>query len=161
MDTNNHCLAGTITVIRPDVDLVVNNVAVTNEAYSGQNLTVAWTVQNLGNSPASPSSWSDSVYLSRDPQLGTNAILLGTAARSGGLGPLGSYTVTNQFPLPWDVEGDYYVIVRADSAGQVPESSENNNDSASPSPCYIFLSPTPTCWSPPSTSRPKPSAASP
>lgn len=142
-DANNACPAGTIDVIRPDVDFVVTSVSVTNEAHSGQNLTVVWKVQNQGNSSANPTAWSDAIYLSRDVLLGTNAVLLGTAARSGGLGPQAAYTVTNEFALPWDAQGDYYVIVRADAGSQVPESLEDNNDAGSTSPCYVHLSPTP------------------
>ncbi len=141
--TNNYRRAGQITVIRPDVDLVATGIAVTNEAYSGQNLLVSWTVRNLGNSPANPSSWSDYIYLSREPQLSTNSILIGTNVHSGGLSASAAYTVTNALSLPWEAQGDYYLIVSADGIGQVPESREDNNDSAGVFPLYIYLSPTP------------------
>ncbi|MCI0535655.1 MAG: hypothetical protein L0Z50_10555 [Verrucomicrobiales bacterium] len=143
-DTNNVCLAGQIAIIRPDVDLVVSEVIAPTEGYSGHGLSVAWSVHNTGNSLAGVSGWDDYVYFSRSPEVTVNAIVLGTLHRSSFLAAGSSYRVTNSFALPPDVEGgDFFVIVRADGANQVVEALEENNDSATGKPSYIYLSPTP------------------
>src|SRR5205807_234952 len=81
----------TFTVALPD--LVVGGVSLSATSASfGDTLTVSWKVVNTGAAPAQ-GPWTDNVYLSPSPALGTDAILLGSAptASTGPLAPLASY----------------------------------------------------------------------
>src|SRR5262249_28875480 len=64
-----------LTVGHPD--LVADSVTVSpTPGVFGQNVTVGWTVRNLG--AAAFASWSDSVYLSSDATISGDDRLLGT-----------------------------------------------------------------------------------
>lgn len=72
-----------------------------------------------------PGDWFDSLYLSNDAFLDAEDSLIGRVEHTGGLDGLASYTTTATFPLPGTVEGDYRVIVVADSRGQAIQYTHN------------------------------------
>jgi RHS repeat-associated protein len=121
-------LVGAIT----PADLAVNAITPPSQGTTGQNITVNYTVKNLSIGPiAAATSWTDSVYVSTSPTLNTSAVLLGRVPQSGPVAGLGSYTGTLTKPLPGVVDGNYYVIVVADSGLQVPDVNRANNTNAS------------------------------
>ncbi len=129
----------------PVPNLQVTSVSVPDSAWSGQSLSVEWTVTNAGAAEAnSTNGWWDSVYLSRDPYLDKQRdIALGSVLRQGALAAEGgTYTGRLDARLPVGITGPYYVLVMTDSTDRVFEREfENNNVTASAATVQINLTP--------------------
>src|SRR5262249_23726179 len=119
---NDMALSAPFTVtLAPLPDLTVSNVQSPPSAFSGQPMTVSWTVTNQGQGiaigqalqtgPGAPSSpivptlpansyWTDEVFMSPDPTLDSNAVSLGTFTHTGALDAAAGYTDTQQVTLP-------------------------------------------------------------
>ena len=64
--------------LTPPPDLQVTSVLNPQEAFSGQEIAVSWTVQNSGGGVTEETSWYDDIYLSQDADLDvSNATRLG------------------------------------------------------------------------------------
>ncbi len=117
----------------------------TDHVYSGQSFTVTYTVTNegAGATLARQTSWTDAVYLSRDPILDPADTYLGFFQHSGALAAGAGYTNTLTFQTPTGLLGPWYVIVitdplvGADPRGSVYESNETNNATATTVPLII------------------------
>jgi RHS repeat-associated protein len=120
-------------------DLKVTSVsATTASVQTGQNLTVNYTVQNVGNA-TSATSWVDAVFLSADGKLDSSAILLGRVNQTGPVAANGTYSGTLTAALPFMLPGNYTVIVEADSQGLVPDSNRANNVLAATTPVQVTV----------------------
>ena len=107
-------------------DLSVDSVTVPISGIPGQSITVNWGVSSDGAIPA-VGNWQDAVYLSTDPFLDADDILLGTVAQSGPL-PIGNtYSGSLVATLPALLPGNYYALVRTDRRSQVPQSTRTND----------------------------------
>src|SRR5207249_4420234 len=96
-------------------------------ATSGTTVAVEWLVTNQG-SAATLGAWTDRVYLSTDTTFDPSDRLLGERSQTGPLAASDSYAAHLDVPLPLDVSGHQYLLVRTDAAGQVTEpGGENNN----------------------------------
>jgi hypothetical protein len=109
-------------------DLATTNVTGPASAYSGQKITVNWSVTNTGTGSTctrlgSPvSSWSDRVVLSPDTVYGNaNDVLLTNVTHTGALNAGGGYAGTATVQLPTNLLGNFFVFVIANAAGQVYE----------------------------------------
>jgi hypothetical protein len=164
--TNDMTLGASFPVtLAPLPDLAVAPVQTPLEAFSGQPLTVSWSVTNNGagmaigqslvsasSAPAGPvaptlpasSTWTDEVFLSPDASLDSKAISLGTFPFAGALQPGAGYTQAQQVTLPVGVSGSYYFIVETDINGQVFESGSSAHEvNATPSAVTVNLTPPP------------------
>ncbi len=132
--------------LTPVPDLTVSNVQAPVTNLSGQPTVspVKWTVTNTGPGTTNVSSWTDAVYLSPDPTLGSDATVLGTFVHNGVLGPGESYSNSEVVNLPVGVSGSYYFIVKTDLNGQVFETGSTANETAStPQPETVDATPPP------------------
>ena len=121
----------TLTTLAGESDLAMNAVnIVTATAKPGQNVTIGYTVKNLGGIAAS-GDWDDAVYLSATPFIDASAVLLGTVHHTGGVAASGSYSQTLTAPLPPLLPRGYRAIVTADSRKVVPDTDRSNNTAAS------------------------------
>jgi autotransporter-associated beta strand protein len=128
--------------LTPPPDLQVASLTVPGAAYSGQPVTIQWTVQNLGAGDTAVGAWYDSVYLSKDQYLDPTAdIPLGSVQHSGVLNASGQYTANLTANIPANASGPYYVFVATDSTGLVFESNENNNSRYNPTAMLVSLPP--------------------
>lgn len=123
----NNTLSVGITVKAPDNDLQVTALDVPSTAYSGQQMTVSWTVQNSGSTRTAVAAWTDYVILSRDKVLDPTDRVIGWATHTGKLDAGASYTQHVNASNPPGLTGDYYVFVVTDWFNNVPETNENNN----------------------------------
>jgi hypothetical protein len=120
---------GTLNLQSPD--LKADSVTTLATANFGETIPIQWTVSNPEND-AALETWSDSIWLSRDPFLSDHDILLGTFPAMGH-SPLAAgdfYTQALSVSLPFtrDLSPDvYYVIGQADALAQQPELNESNN----------------------------------
>ncbi|MGV3505397.1 MAG: CARDB domain-containing protein [Adhaeribacter sp.] len=101
--------------------------------FSGQQLSLSWEVQNSGLGTTGNTAWSDAVYLSPDSVLNTLIDhYLGGVPNVSALGAGQSYGQSATFALPTDMIGKFYLIVQANSYGQVKEAEVTDNVSLKP-----------------------------
>lgn len=105
-------------------------------AVSG-TLTVEWTVANVGAVDV-VGLWTDAVYLSRDPHISPDDILLERRAYDGTLNPGAKYTQTLTAAAP-GTAGVYYVLVRANADKTPSEPAWANNFLAAPGVLAVGL----------------------
>ena len=105
----------------PPSNLSVTSITLPSPATakSGDPITVSWTVRDTSATNATPSSWSDAVYLGVGTTWDISDVYLGTGQHKGALQPGDSYTGSLTFNLPSVTPGAYHIIVRADIFNQV------------------------------------------
>jgi len=109
-------------------DLAAGTITFTpSQGTIGQNITINYTVNNLGTVPTTAGPWTDSVYLSAAATLTADAMLLGRVTHAGALAGLSSYAGALTAPLPGLLNGSYHVLVVVDSGLQVPDVNRANN----------------------------------
>ncbi len=130
--------------LRPPPDLQITSLTGPNNAFSGQTITVDWTVENKGSGATLEGSWRDRLYLSPDPLfIQANATLLATETRMGNLDPDSSYATSIAVNLPNGIFGTYHLYLFTDYYNDVYEhASESNNDARSDT-MNIVLTPPP------------------
>ncbi len=135
---NDNYKARAITILAPLPDLTVSSITAPKSAQGGNNVNISWTVSNIGNGPAQPTGWIDTVYLTNDPTnpLDQNAITmtLGSVTQNSVLNAGDSYNASLNVTLSPSAVGDYFVVYTdapqpGESAGQfwVNEISYTNN----------------------------------
>jgi hypothetical protein len=114
-DANNIKLHELYVEPLPFADLVVSEVTAPAQAFEGNEVTVRYTVTNLGSGPTDLGRWTEQVWLTRDknrPHPGQGDILLTTLQYEGGiLAREAGYDrqVTVQLPASL-VSGTYYIM---------------------------------------------------
>jgi len=127
-DNNLRTVALTIQVSA--VDLMVTTVDAPSTAFSGQEMTVSWTVLNNGSNPTIGSHWIDEVVLSLDQIDDPTDPVIGSKQHNGVLNGQTSYNDSLSVFVPQGFTGQYYVFVRTDRRNEVAESNENNNSAS-------------------------------
>jgi CARDB/PKD-like domain len=148
----------------PLPDLVVQNVQAPATAFSGQSISINWTVKNAGPGKTNTSqSWTDAVFMSFDtipnftnPNLNPNLwsfldfpvrpLLIGTRSNVTALDSGQQYTNSINFTLPLNYSRPLYayVITNYQSGSSAPVQVTRINDTArAPLPIEVTLSPTP------------------
>lgn len=119
---NNMAVSAVVTfTATPSADLMAVSVAGPGSADDGQPIEVTWTVRNVGSAGASP-PWLDRLWLSPTPVFdqGT-ARALDDIQRSTGVGPGQDYARTETVTIPAGLSGDWWVVLRTNAAGNLPE----------------------------------------
>ncbi len=128
--------------LTPPPQLVTSAVSPPATGLAGHALNVSYTVTNAGAGATPNYSWSDTFYLSPtqryDP---ATAIPLGAQVHQGSLAAGAAYTSTVSLTLPTTAAGTYYLLVDADSAGNVFQL--NRSQSLAASDQTITISPDP------------------
>ncbi|MFO1403439.1 MAG: CARDB domain-containing protein [Azonexus sp.] len=96
----------------PYADLQVASVTTEGSAASGRPLRVTWEVVNNGIGLTSTADWSDSVWLSRNPDGSGVVTTFGSAGHIGQLAVGDRYSRSLDVTLPEGIEGTYYLNVR-------------------------------------------------
>jgi len=126
----------TITLVqRPLPNLTVSSVTPPQNAFSGQQAIVRWTVANTGNGATTVPLWRDAVYLSVDDNLDSSDVYLGAADNPGYLEAGGAYANALTVTLPRGISGPYRLFVVADInqnlyEGNAASGAEADNTSA-------------------------------
>lgn len=159
VSTTNNLLSSAVQVnVPPLPDLIVETVQAPDEIFAGQEISVNYTIRNIGTDDAG--SRKDRIYLSRDTTLNTSQdklIFTSDTIYGPAAGQATSHISRNRIGLenppvyatarvPSNLEGLWYVFVVADYQNSVYEyTSENNNtgyDTAEPgSPMNILVTP--------------------
>ena len=135
-----------ITRVRltPPPDLQVTSVNAPLQAFSGQSMSLSWTVTNEGPGRTLESTWHDQIYMSADNTLDNADRLLTSTHHAGVLNPGASYSVTQAVALPIGVSGDYFFFLRTDAFNSVYEHAfESNNVGHDTTATRINLTPPP------------------
>jgi subtilase family serine protease len=109
-------------------DLQVDAVQVPPGADAGSKLAVSWTVSNHGQAATSASIWYDKIYLSADAMLGSGDTEMGSFSNVTYLPPGQGYTNTQEVTLPFNIGGNYYIIVKTDGNNHVDEHHNEGNN---------------------------------
>ncbi len=144
-ENNNGGVSAAVNISSyPPVDLAVVSLTSGVTGSSGTPFPLEFTVSNGGAGATLTETWSDVVYLSPDTVLDYDAdIRLAGINRWSALAAGEGYTRTISPSLPEGISGDYYIIVRADSASAVADVNGLNNVRRTAGPVTISLSPPP------------------
>jgi subtilase family serine protease len=114
-----------VTAAQPDLVLGANPYLATRQALAGAAVATECYVTNTGAASARPSQVG--YYLSADPTLSANDVLLGSTGTAE-VGASTSALVAGSFVVPANMAtGRYYVLFVADYLKQNNESNTNNN----------------------------------
>ena len=151
LDGNNQASARMEIDPIPPPDLIVSGVSATRESFSGQIITVQWTVLNQGPGVTDPEQWIDYVYLSSTPN-GTD-YFLGAFPHQGALKRDESYIRVEDVRLPEQISGTFFVTVLTDALNNVfeftfetpdhPQNKDGNNLGTTAAPVNVILRPPP------------------
>ncbi len=129
--------------LTPPADLTVTSVQAPAEDFSGQPMTMTWTVANNGTGPTSANNWIDAVYMSATPTLSADAQPLATFNHFGSLAAGSSYTDAETVTLPVGVSGPFYFLVKTDLDGIVFENGATGDVGTTTSASIVNLTPPP------------------
>lgn len=122
-ENNNEVKLGSFTLTGPD--LVCSELALSGVLQPDRDITFTWRVANEGHVTAT-APWSDCLYLSTDPVLGSD-FYLGSIGRNHHVAPHTDYTASLAMRLPDFPEGDYWLLAATDRNNIVQETNESNN----------------------------------
>ena len=135
---------GFAVALSPPPELVVTSVQAPPQDFSGQPMSLRWTVTDQGTGATSVDNWTDAVYMSSTSTLDSSAILLGQFDHQGTLVAGSSYTNTETVNLPVGVSGPFFFIVKTDSRSQVFQNGQTaGNVGATPAVVTVNLTPPP------------------
>lgn len=129
--------AGNMTLKAGGPDLTVTALTVPNTPVSPSadgtyTFDVTWTVKNNGNIRAL-ADWMDTLYLSADTLWDVNDPVIDTRfGPPAGLEPAATYSTPRTVTVPnTQASGTFYILAKTDANGNVLETNENNNVTAS------------------------------
>ncbi|MBI2875792.1 MAG: right-handed parallel beta-helix repeat-containing protein, partial [Candidatus Tectomicrobia bacterium] len=130
--------------LTPPPDLRVASVDAPAQAFSGQLMTLNWTVANEGPGRTLETAWYDRLFMSADDVLDGNDRVLADLFHTGTLDSGERYTGTATVTLPVGVSGDFFFFARTDTFNHVYEHAfEGNNDDHDVTATHVNLTPPP------------------
>ena len=124
-------------------DLVITNVQIPQNAFTGQEIEVTWEVKNEGLGNTANRTWSDHLSMSLDSISPDDFHSLGNVSNQTYLEPGQSYSKKASFRLPQYKDGIFSIFSFADRNNQILETNDDNNYGVSDSPIIVKLAPTP------------------
>ncbi len=147
-----------VVALSPTPDLRVDSVITPAEVFSGSTVNVTYKVKNYGVLTPPNNSWTDKVYISKDPFFDATTATPLYAPKSNGTyyynAPLAefgqgtqlqgdsAYTKSVSVIIPNFIQGSYYIYVLTDAYNTVYEGSLDNNNTGA-NLVTVFLTPTP------------------
>ncbi len=130
-------------ITRTYADFAVAQIDIPSSgAFSGKDVTISWTVVNVGSRGSVTSYWYDEVYLAIDSEF-TNPIRIARIQERQFLDPGDGYVASVTVQLGQDRIGQYYVFVKTDVYGYVDDYDRDNNIGRSDGPLDVRLTPPP------------------
>jgi subtilase family serine protease len=125
LEANN--VKGTASTIIVGADLTVTAATAAPTATApGQSVNVTNTARNQGGQAAG--AFDVGIYLSANAVLDGGDLLLTTRRVTAGLTPAATSMAVSPVTIPANTSaGTYFLLVRADSGGEVTEANESNN----------------------------------
>jgi RHS repeat-associated protein len=131
------------TRLSPFPNLQVSSVTAPPTAFSGQQTVIEWTVINTGTGSTSAPIWYDSVWLSLDDTFDSSDIFLGKVANASYLNVGESYNNSLTVTIPQNLDNHYHFLVKTDSANQVDELTQEDDNFGASAPTDVKLPPLP------------------
>ena len=126
---NNIGASDRVTVVNallPDLDVVDVTLAASSSRVSGEAYTVNWTGTNVGSKTAT-GRWTDRIYLSIDPTVSSDDILVGNVEQNRTLNMGEQYTSSFNASWPEGISGNRYLIVIPDATNTIREGDGESN----------------------------------
>ncbi len=141
----------------PPADLVLSDVQIPAQVFSGTSIQVTYTVTNDGSGPTDVPDWTDTLWLAtdkREPNPSKGDVELGSFSHAGVLAVGDSYTTTVTVQLPDHLSGNYFITPWTDPYNQVlkntldvnvnpDDPNELNNDNYKAAALTLLLTPPP------------------
>lgn len=108
-------------------DLIVEKLTVPSTILAGETVTVSYNVVNQGEFSAT-GKLRDVLYMSKDDVWDESDVMVGVVNADVDLEPGNGFTRTVSGRITNLPEGDYYLIVRTNSAHTIAESDYDNNN---------------------------------
>ena len=132
-------------------DLAVISVGAPDQAFSGQNMSITYKIDNVGLAPISGNStvWVERIYMSTDDVLDAGDRLLSTVWRDLPVDKLplpesqSHFINTQKVMLPVGVEGDFYFFVSVTPVAPVSNVFQSNDKACDSTPTVVHLTPPP------------------
>ena len=137
VDESNNIGAASLTVTAPPPsgkDLVIENLVPSRSSVSvGGAVTIRYRVANRGTVKVTE-TYTEKLYLSRDPVLDAGDVLLGTSlGHTTDVPANATYGYSRSVTVPPGTPpGSYYILVQGDALAAVTEVNEGNNTTAAP-----------------------------
>lgn len=136
---NNNIVTTLINIIKPlPSDLIVTTVTGSDSVTTGQNITINWTVKNVGQNPAS-GVMKQAAYFSSDTTWDITDVLITIQETSVNLPPLSTKSYTTTDEVQGVGVGNFYVLVRTDVVNNIVESADSNNTRYSDNTVFISV----------------------
>ncbi|MEM9586008.1 MAG: CARDB domain-containing protein, partial [Planctomycetota bacterium] len=117
--------------VRPRPDLQVISINAPDEVDPGQTIALEFTVTNQGSVATTVPNWQDRAYLSLDPVISSDDVLIATLSNQSALESGQSYfTQTESAVVPLRFRGTVYLIVQTDAGGAMEEWPNDGNNTA-------------------------------
>lgn len=122
-------------------DLEVTNILTPSNLFAGQNLTVSWTVKNIGGGSTGTTQWKDAIYLSLDTLLDQlSDYKLGQKTNQSYLVGGQSYVESASYQIPGNLFGNFRVIVHTDFLNTLNEPNDTNNIKSDTATNFLTIS---------------------
>ncbi|MDP6715384.1 MAG: CARDB domain-containing protein, partial [SAR202 cluster bacterium] len=133
---NTRADSGKTAVTSRPADLQVSSASAPSTAEAGTGILVEWTVLNNGLGDTIVSRWKDRVVASTDLVVG-NDIFLGEFEHNGLLTPGQFYQRSQVLALPFNLSGQYLILIISDYRGDVYEGTNEGNNTSPALPLQI------------------------
>ena len=115
--------------VRPRPDLQVLDFVAPDVVDPGQTVAVDFTVINQGSVATTVPNWIDRVYLSLDPEITGDDILIASVSNQSALESGEQYrTITESAVVPKRFRGTVYLIVKTDAGNAMEEWPNDGNN---------------------------------
>ncbi|HWE97612.1 MAG TPA: CARDB domain-containing protein [Tepidisphaeraceae bacterium] len=134
--TNNSTSVNVTSTLAAYADLAVSNVTAPALTPPGQQITVGWTLNNIGDSTAT-GPWTEQVFLATDAA-GDNPVLVAAVSYAGPLPANQQISRSAVVQVPAFVSpGNYWFVIDENPYNQVFETNTSNNSAVAASPSTI------------------------
>lgn len=107
-------------------DLQITNVSTPGSMKAGENVTITYSIENVGEYTAA-ANLHDVIYLSKDDHWDIDDVMVGVVSGNVTIDPGNTVTRSATGRIINVPEGDYYVIVKTNSTHAVAEVDYDNN----------------------------------
>ncbi len=113
--------------LTPLPNLLIESITAPTNVFSGQKITVRWTVRNRGPGAPDTISWNDQVFLSVDTNADNSDYWQKAVPNTAYVSSNEAYVASAEVEVPINAFGNYHIIVKTDSGNTVREDDESNN----------------------------------